>query len=70
LKGVNIKILAGQNVAIVGPSGSGKSTTLRLISRMLDPTSGHIFLDGVDTRTVSLESLRYSYVYVYLYIYP
>jgi ABC-type multidrug transport system fused ATPase/permease subunit len=58
LKGVNIKILAGQNVAIVGPSGSGKSTTLRLISRMLDPASGHILLDGVDTRAVSLDSLR------------
>ena len=39
---MNIKILSGQNVAIVGPSGSGKSTTLRLISRMLDPNSGQV----------------------------
>ena len=42
LRGVNMKILPGQNVAIVGPSGSGKSTTLRLISRMLDPSSGQV----------------------------
>ena len=42
LRNVNIKILSGQNVAIVGPSGSGKSTTLRLISRMLDPNSGQV----------------------------
>lgn len=46
LRGVNLKIKAGQNVAIVGPSGSGKSTTLRLISRMLDPNGGQVSTCG------------------------
>ena len=46
LRGVNLKIKAWQNVAIVGPSGSGKSTTLRLISRMLDPNGGQVSTCG------------------------
>ena len=58
LKGMNLTILPGQNVAIVGPSGSGKSTTLKLITRILDPHGGQVLVDGVDTRSVSLESLR------------
>ena len=40
LKNVSFIIESGQSVAIVGRSGSGKSTTLRLITRMLDPTEG------------------------------
>ena len=58
LKGMSLTILPGQNVAIVGPSGSGKSTTLKLITRILDPHSGQVLIDGVDTRSVSLDSLR------------
>jgi len=58
LKEMNLRIEPGQNVAIVGPSGSGKSTTLRLITRMLDPTSGAILIDGQDIKKVSLASLR------------
>jgi ABC-type transport system involved in Fe-S cluster assembly fused permease/ATPase subunit len=58
LKEMNLVIKPGQNVAIVGPSGSGKSTTMRLITRMLDPTGGQILVDGQDIKTVSLSSLR------------
>ena len=58
LKGVSFTILPGQSCAIVGPSGSGKSTALRLITRMLDATSGSVLVDGVDTRAVSLQALR------------
>ena len=58
LKEMNLVIKPGQNVAIVGPSGSGKSTTMRLITRMLDPTGGKILIDGQDIKTVSLSSLR------------
>jgi ATP-binding cassette subfamily B protein len=58
LKGVSFKIEPGQNVAIVGPSGSGKSTTLKLITRMIDPTEGEVYIDDIDARDVSLSSLR------------
>eukprot|EP00597_Dinobryon_sp_UTEXLB2267_P009408 CAMPEP_0170088524 /NCGR_PEP_ID=MMETSP0019_2-20121128/22774_1 /TAXON_ID=98059 /ORGANISM="Dinobryon sp., Strain UTEXLB2267" /LENGTH=527 /DNA_ID=CAMNT_0010306805 /DNA_START=783 /DNA_END=2363 /DNA_ORIENTATION=+ len=58
LSNISFKIEKGQNVAIVGPSGSGKSTTLKLITRMLDASSGSILLDGVDIRSATLTSLR------------
>ena len=45
---VSFSVHRGQVVALVGESGSGKSTTARLIIRLIQPTSGEIFLDGVD----------------------
>lgn len=42
LKGLNLRIKAGQTVALVGPSGSGKSTIVHLIQRMYDPTVGQV----------------------------
>jgi len=48
LKGVTMSVNKGEVVVIIGPSGSGKSTLLRCINRLEEPTSGKIFLDGVD----------------------
>jgi len=48
LKGVSLEVNMGEVMVIVGPSGSGKSTLLRCINLLEDPTSGHIFFDGVD----------------------
>lgn len=48
----------GSIVALVGPSGAGKSTLVDLIPRFYDPTEGRILIDGVDTRDISLRSLR------------
>jgi ATP-binding cassette subfamily B protein len=53
-----LEIRAGESVAFVGPSGSGKSTVLSLIARFYDPSSGRVFFDDVDARTVSPASLR------------
>jgi len=58
LKGVNLAVQAGHNVAIVGPNGSGKTTLANLIPRLYDPDSGQILIDGKDIREVSLVSLR------------
>lgn len=49
---------AGKTVALVGPTGSGKSSTMALLSRLWDPQSGRILIDGTDIRDVTLESLR------------
>src|SRR5262245_10201550 len=49
---------AGTSVALVGPTGAGKSTTMALLTRLWDPQSGAIRVDGQDIRDVTLESLR------------
>jgi branched-chain amino acid transport system ATP-binding protein len=46
IRGVNLSILAGERVAIIGPTGAGKSTLFNLISGRFGPTSGQIFLNG------------------------
>lgn len=58
LKNINLKIKAGEMVALVGVSGVGKSTLADLIPRYFDVNSGKITLDGVDIRDLSLKSLR------------
>ncbi len=58
LKDINFKINSGEVVALVGESGVGKSTMMDLISRYNIPTSGKIFLDGVDIQKIDLKSLR------------
>jgi ABC-type polar amino acid transport system ATPase subunit len=48
LKGINATIEEGQVVAIIGPSGSGKSTFLRCMNLLEKPTSGHVYINGID----------------------
>lgn len=58
LKGLNLKIPAGQSVAILGRMGSGKSTLARLIAGLIEPTEGAIMLDGVDLRQIDRSDVR------------
>lgn len=58
LKGVDLHIVEGKTIAIVGMSGSGKSTIANLLLRFYDPTEGRITVDGRDIREYSLSSWR------------
>lgn len=58
LSDLNFTIKPGLKVALVGPSGSGKTTMVKMINRLLDPTEGKIFLDGLDISQLEISSLR------------
>jgi ATP-binding cassette, subfamily B, multidrug efflux pump len=55
---IDLRIPAGETVAVVGHTGSGKSTLVQLIPRLLDPTAGAVLVDGVDLRRLDPEQLR------------
>ena len=58
LDGINMKISAGSTVGIIGSTGSGKSTLVSMISRLYDPDSGEILIDGRNVRDYTLRHLR------------
>ncbi|GAB4007484.1 ABC transporter ATP-binding protein [Nocardioides ultimimeridianus] len=64
LTGIDLAIPAGRRIAVVGETGSGKSTLAKLLTRLMDPTTGRVLLDGVDLTRVSEASLRRSVVLV------
>ena len=64
LQKLNLKLDAGRKVALVGVSGSGKSTVAKLIARLYEPVNGAVYIDGMDLRSVRLESLRTRICYV------
>jgi ABC-type methionine transport system ATPase subunit len=58
LKGIDADAPRGSITAVVGPSGSGKSTLLRTINRLIEPTSGEVYLDGEPTSEMNPQELR------------
>lgn len=56
--GVNLSVLRGETLAVVGESGCGKSTTGRAILRLIEPTGGEIKFDGTDIRSLGPEAMR------------
>jgi osmoprotectant transport system ATP-binding protein len=61
---LSLEVAGGEVVVLVGPSGCGKTTTLKMINRLIEPTSGRIIIDGRDTRDVDVNTLRRSIGYV------
>ena len=58
LTALDLKVNAGESIALVGPSGGGKTTLCSLIPRFYDVSSGKILIDGVDIKSVTINSLR------------
>jgi|TARA_Y100000310_G_scaffold295298_1_gene326487 phosphonate transport system ATP-binding protein len=58
LKGIDLEVPDGQVVALIGPSGAGKSTLIRCINRLVEPTSGEVFLDDEELTALGTRKLR------------
>ncbi len=65
LHNISLHIQPGETVAIVGRNGAGKTTLVKLIARLYDPTSGTVWLDGMDVRELSLDSLHRQLSFVF-----
>ena len=61
---LDLEVARGEMVCLVGPSGCGKSTTLKMINRLIEPTTGRIWLDGKDVTDVDPVELRRGIGYV------
>ncbi|MCL6446530.1 MAG: betaine/proline/choline family ABC transporter ATP-binding protein, partial [Alicyclobacillus sp.] len=64
VKDFSLKVGKGEFVVLIGPSGCGKSTTLRMVNRLIEPTSGTIYLDGQDYTSLHPVELRRRLGYV------
>jgi osmoprotectant transport system ATP-binding protein len=64
IEGVSFKMDAGETVVLLGRSGSGKTTTLKLVNRLLEPTTGEVFVEGRATTAWDPISLRRRIGYV------
>ena len=61
---LSLEVAAGEVCVLVGPSGSGKTTTMKMINRLVEPTSGCISVDGTDVQTIDVVALRRRIGYV------
>ncbi|MCC6198297.1 MAG: ABC transporter ATP-binding protein [Burkholderiales bacterium] len=64
VSGVTLEVPAGATCVLLGPSGCGKTTTLRMINRLVTPTSGKVYIGGADTDSVDPVALRRTIGYV------
>ncbi|NHM07076.1 ABC transporter ATP-binding protein [Flavobacterium sp. CYK-4] len=58
IKGIDLKVKAGETVAIVGSTGAGKSTIINLLNRFYELDKGSIYIDGIDLKAYQLDSIR------------
>jgi osmoprotectant transport system ATP-binding protein len=65
VKSVSFDVAHGEVLSIVGRSGAGKTTTLKMLNRLIEPTTGRVWIDGEDSRAVPGEELRRKIGYVF-----
>jgi putative ABC transport system ATP-binding protein len=76
LKGINMTVKKGDSLSIMGPSGSGKSTLLQIMGCLDKPTSGKLYIDGVDTSTMTDDKLaeirgkKVGFVFQFFFLIP
>ncbi len=58
LQNINLKFETGQFIALIGTSGCGKTTTLQMINRLMEPSTGTIYIDDMDIRELNPVELR------------
>ena len=58
VENLDLQIDAGELCVLVGPSGGGKTTVLRMVNRLVEPTSGRVLVDGQDIATLDRVELR------------
>jgi osmoprotectant transport system ATP-binding protein len=61
---LDLDVARGELVCLVGPSGCGKTTTMKMVNRLIEPTTGRIVLDGDDVTSVDVRELRRRIGYV------
>jgi ATP-binding cassette subfamily B protein len=64
LCGIDLRVTAGETVALVGETGAGKSTVMKMLARFYDPDEGRVTVDGVDLRALDLTAYRQQLGYV------
>ena len=65
LRDVSFEARVGETVALVGPTGAGKTSLAYLVPRFLQPTTGRVLFDGVDTRELDVDAVRAQVAYVF-----
>ncbi|MCW2642235.1 MAG: transporter, partial [Dactylosporangium sp.] len=64
VENVTLHVRAGETVCLLGPSGCGKTTTMKMINRLIEPTSGLITVGGTDVQALNPNTLRRRIGYV------
>ncbi|ALX47879.1 ABC transporter ATP-binding protein [Lentibacillus amyloliquefaciens] len=64
LEDFSLKINEGEFVTLIGPSGCGKTTTMKMVNRLIEPTSGTIYINDTDINTYNIHELRWNIGYV------